>query len=144
MKKMANHFARMVSHKMRRKLEHFLKYDYVAHGSNNPSETSHDILHGLSHKVSSATCDACQFPFQVVIFVKRFVDPDLHHLVDNCAEKFKLFMAHLIRVENQRQRIKDIYESLGSDECLIIMDYKIKFEPVYFREKMVENFGKKV
>jgi hypothetical protein len=84
--KMTNHFAYMASHKMPMKLEHFLKYDYVAHRSNNPSATSHDILHGLGHKVSSDTFNACQLPFQVVFFVKRSAAPDLHHLVNNCAE----------------------------------------------------------
>lgn len=28
-------------------------------------------------------------------------------------------------------------------ECVILLDYKMKFEPVYFREKTVDHYGKK-
>jgi hypothetical protein len=29
------------------------------------------------------------------------------------------------------------------NECVILLDYKMKFEPVYFREKTVDHYGKK-
>ena len=63
--------------------------------------------------------------------------------MDDCAEKIKLFIAHLMRVQNQRQQINGLYDDMEPGECLILIDYKMKFEHVYFREKTVEYFGKK-
>src|SRR5688500_11435832 len=88
-------------------------------------------------------CISCQLLFQIGYFIKKYINPDLYTLLDNCMEIFLLFMAHLLRVKNQRIRIKEIYNTLGSNECLILMDYKMKFEPVYFRETTIEHFGKK-
>lgn len=52
-------------------------------------------------------------------------------------------MAHWIRVQNQRNRIKSIYDDLVAEKCLIIIDDKMKSDPIYFREKTVEHFGQK-
>ena len=90
-----------------------------------------DVAHGLASDESLGTCSSCQFPFKVVHYIKRFIREDLHKLVDNCVEKVKLYMAHLIRVSNQRNRIKAIHDGLQPDECLILIDYKMKFEPIY-------------
>ncbi|CAB4066428.1 unnamed protein product [Lepeophtheirus salmonis] len=83
-------------------MEHFLRHGYANHRSITlKNATAHDISHALGHTSSVVTCEECQLPFQVAYFVKKFVNANLHTLVDNCAEKSKLYMAHLIRVENQ-------------------------------------------
>ena len=74
---------------------------------------------------------------------KKKTDKDGHELLDNCAEKFQLCLSHLVRVKNKRQRIKEIHEGLGATECLTLMDYKMKFDPVHFHEKTLDHFGKK-
>ena len=50
---------------------------------------------------------------------------------------------HWIRVKNQQIQIKEIYESMQQDKCLILIDYKMKFDPIYFQEKTVDHLGKK-
>ena len=125
------------------KLEHFLKYDYVQHRGIDPAAASHDISYGLGRGSCTSSCSKCQLPFQIVHVLKKHSEQDVHVLLDNCAEKFQLYLAHLVRVHNQRERIQEIHDGLKPGECLILMDYKMKFDPVYFREKTLEHFGKK-
>ena len=72
--------------------------------------------------------------------MKKFIAEDARQLVKNCGEKFKLYMAHFIRVQNQYDRIKAICDYLCGDECSILIDSKMKFDPVYFCKKTVEYF----
>ncbi|XP_040571304.1 uncharacterized protein [Lepeophtheirus salmonis] len=143
MSTMQNSFAKEVAFKIFEKMEQFLRHGYANHRSITlKNATAHDISHALGHTSSVVTCEECQLPFQVAYFVKKFVNANLHTLVDNCAEKSKLYMAHLIRVENQKQRLKKIYEGIEPDECLILMDYKKRSDPMSFGEKTVNQFGR--
>ncbi len=37
----------------------------------------------------------------------------------------------------------DCLQNETVNECVILLDYKMKFEPVYFREKTVDHYGKR-
>ncbi|EGZ08076.1 hypothetical protein PHYSODRAFT_447096, partial [Phytophthora sojae] len=64
-------------------------------------------------------------------------------VVADCYHKFDLFMGHRLRVVNQQRALHDILQNmrqrsidgLGSDEILLVIDFKMKVEPMYFREK---------
>ena len=75
--------------------------------------------------------------------LKKNSAQDVHILLDNCAKKFQIYLAHLVRVKNQRERIQEIRDSLKPNKYFLLSDCKIKFDHFYFREKTLERFGKK-
>lgn len=71
--------------------------------------------------------------------------------LQNCLLKTKLFKGHRVRVVNQQRAIKALYEEMKihciemgfSDIALIIIDFKMKLDPIYWREKTVDHYGKR-
>lgn len=138
----------------------FLKYQFDTHVLRDHDCPSHSILHSLGAKRASPNerfvldCSGCKFPFWVIHKIKGIVDddrPDANQVLEDATEKFQLFMGHRIRVVNQQlaingilERMKNMCEISGSsDEAMVILDYKMKFEALYFREKTVEHYGKR-
>lgn len=50
---------------------------------------------------------------------------------------------HILRTVNQELAKDDILQLLDQSNCLIIMDWAMKFLPVHYREKMSDFFGKR-
>ena len=71
--------------------------------------------------------------------------------LEGCNTKMVLFLGHRLRVMNQQVAIKNMFlgmehpceQNNTSDECVIVVDYKMKFEPCYYREKTVDHYGKR-
>ena len=71
-------------------------------------------------------------------------------VIEERTRKAKLYLAHQIRVINQQLAIqkimKDMHnkclENKGSNEALVIIDFKMKLEPIYFQETTTEHYGK--
>ena len=64
--------------------------------------------------------------------------------MDDCTLKIKLFMGHCIRLHNQRMCIVEIKKELGPSQALILMDFKMKFEPLFYREKSTQFMERRV
>ena len=60
---------------------------------------------------------------------------DVRQIIGDSRDKILLFMGHKVRVHNQRKRIDEIFNGMEKNECMLVLDYKMKFEPIYFREK---------
>ena len=88
-------------------------------------------------------CDQCQIPFKVLQYIKDNSDRKHSTVVDDCAEKLKLYMGHRRRVVNQRKRIAQVMQEMDEQTAYIVIDYKMKFNAMYYREKTVEHFGKR-
>lgn len=64
-------------------------------------------------------------------------------------EKAILFMGHRLRVINQQVAIEQTLDSIrqhflnGITECFVTIDYKMKLDPIYYREKTVDHYGKR-
>lgn len=67
--------------------------------------------------------------------MKNNIEEQHHSLLDDAGEKLNLYMAHSIRVKNQCKQINEIIARLKEDEAMIVIDFKMKFESLYFREK---------
>ena len=60
-------------------------------------------------------------------------------------------MGHRISVSNQKINIQEIFnkmkktcESTGScQEAVVVIDYKMKMQPIYYRETTLEHYGKR-
>lgn len=72
-------------------------------------------------------------------------------VVNDCALKCRLFLGHRLRVSNQQNQISRVIvemhnfciENKGSSEALVVLDFKMKLEPMHYREKTVEHYGKR-
>ena len=68
-------------------------------------------------------------------------------ILEDCRHKLKLFMAHRVRVVNQRLHIDMIMATMLRREMWLhahfVLDFKMKFEPVYHLEMTVQHYGKR-
>jgi len=125
------------------------------------------ILHNIKYALSSEDttspariiCDDCKAVFY---FFARFktllssrgaddVHPSTLKLVDDCSEKARIFLGHRLRTINQQLAIQRLVEEMeekclhtkSATEAIVTLDYKMKLEPLYFREKTVDHYGKR-
>ena len=150
-------------------LTHFLKYQCDKHFEREDNDCFHGMEYALQahgkNRVRTA-CSACKFPSYVCEYIKdRFVaearnNPDVNNemvndakkVVDETAKKFRLFMGHKCRVRCQQLGIEAIYKEMREDfiesdgnnvHGVLLMDFKMKFEPVSGRETTLEHYGKR-
>jgi hypothetical protein len=122
-------------------LETFLKGGYDAH-VRNCCVTKADF--GLSPRSNEdEICDVCSLPNKVIGCVRRIVDSKHHVLLLDCRHIMKLYCAHRIHVLRQRKAIDNILETMPENKAHVVLDFKTKFEAMYYREKMLEFYGKK-
>ena len=75
--------------------------------------------------------------------MKYLVDEHHHGLMDDTYEKFHLCLGHRVRVKNKRARVDEFMNLLSEYEAMVVMDFKMKFEAVYYREKTTDFYEKK-
>ena len=137
----------------------FLKHGYNDHLNNISDCISHSITQGLSSTVSELSIRrprqraGCSYPFQVCSKTKRLCGalPNALEVAADCEEKSVLFMGHRIRVTNQKLHITRLIDGMKercrrgrkSSEALVVLDYKMKFDAAYYREKAVDYYGKR-
>ena len=153
-------------------LSQFLRYTYNNHVHLDDDCCTHGIVYGLGRPDStyieanetkhSVTCVECRYPTYVCnrilggIIDKIDEDDgmsrDAINLIKSCSSKFRIFMGHRMRCTNQNEAInklkddmvKKLLESNGTDVCaLMIIDFKMKFEPASARETSLEHYGKR-
>ena len=140
--------------------KHFLKNVYSLHLKHGSTCSTHCIYRGLSSsgpfEEDDYSCDPCKAPFILLEDIKsECCNPPstLGEVLDEVRDKFYLFMGHRVRVTNQQRAIQGIHEELqkscpkeinGRTKCaVVVLDFKMKFEASYFREKTVESYGKR-
>lgn len=68
-------------------------------------------------------------------------------VLDDVANKVRLLHGHILQRTMQEGQMRCVFEivSKSTDRTtgVLQMDYKMKFEPIYFREKSTEFLGKK-
>ena len=58
-------------------------------------------------------------------------------------QNISAWKAHLLRSVNQEEARQDTLDNLNQEDCLIVMDWAMKFLPHHYREQMSEFFGKR-
>ena len=118
---------------------------------------------------SGITCTQCKFPFYVSSKIKEEINcaensnssmnddkfkemkTDATKFVNDCVEKMKIYMGHKARCTNQNQSIEKIHEGMGKNcadsngkdvIAIVIVDYKMKFEPISARETTLDHYSK--
>lgn len=134
-------------------IENFLRYGCYTH-VNSDSDVAHNDLRALagnSAEGSACTdtehdcrtnCMECLKPFQVIENIRMYVRQEsdgVKAVLDEAANKFKLFMGHQLRRHVQHTMFTDatrtMLESAPEEVAIIVMDHKMKFEPRKFRQK---------
>jgi hypothetical protein len=114
---------------------------------------------------TSATCLGCAFIHKLMLEVlpqavanertnddNDAIDNALVY-IDDAHEKFMLYMGHQVRVVNQNKKLDEYDEALKNHCCQernsqaiclsLIIDFKMKWEAMYQREKTIQNYGKR-
>jgi hypothetical protein len=122
-------------------MEAYLKGNYEKHlltcVATNPDNAFDE------NKTTTISCDICSMVHKGMSHIKQSVDGIHHKLLEDCSHKIKLYQTHRIRVANQRTSINTIMDSLTNTQALLVMDFKMKFEAEYYREKTTDFYGKK-
>ena len=149
--------------------KNFLKVQYNDHiNKENDNCDTHSIEYAL-RKVNDSTkpsiprnltCNACKFPHVVQKLLTEMVDSNLTisqemkkdatTVIQDSFKKFQLYERHIARVQNQQKAITLLHEEMkarckankSSDECIVV-DWKMKCEPMYHRETTQKHFGKR-
>jgi hypothetical protein len=134
-----------------RDIEKFLQFQFNKHIGLGLS-ASHDISFSLApeslHQCSLPDrCSTCNTLFEKIDVIKSVVNEKHHDVLDDCSHKFMLYMAHRMRVANQRssiaERLQQVRDDQQYDHAHVHMDYKMKFEPVYHNEQTLQHYGKR-
>jgi hypothetical protein len=64
-------------------------------------------------------------------------------LLLDCRHNMKLYCAHRIRVLRQRKAIDNILETMPENQAHVVLDFKMKFEAMYYHEKTLDFYEKK-
>jgi hypothetical protein len=139
-------------------LKAWLKYGTVGHfeaiaGENDPPCARHLIKFGLMRPANTSTCSlpvscsCCHALHHFIAHVKQRLvesaaDENTLGVVADCHVKLELFLGHCLRVLNQQRELHDLFSDMQSrcvenkaTEALVVIDFKMKAEPIYFREK---------
>ena len=130
-----------------------------------------------TYQKNGITCTKCRFPFYVCNKIRTSVinnittttidsatnattsivnrSPridDAIKVIDECQNKFRLFMGHRARCTNQNNAISNIEIDMKTScmdrknkevTAIMIGDFKMKFEPISSRETTVDHYGKR-
>lgn len=68
---------------------------------------------------------------------------DLEFDIEQSSDRVLQWKAHVLRAINQERAKSRILDNLEKHQCLIVMDWAMKWLPKRFRETQAEWFGKK-
>ena len=147
---------------------YFLKHKYKSHALMEDNICYHGLQYCLGKSECTKVdnnCQSCKFPFYVCYRLEELVKDasssmcvneaqrdDAVDVIRNTSEKFELFMAHSARCVNQSKGIARVENDIrdkciatkGSTICaILIVDFKMKYEPKSMRETTVEHYGKR-
>lgn len=110
-----------------------------AGGASSSSSTSQEVV-----------CRSCLSPFDFVEFLRTLVPqdrPDAHEILTEASHRFMLYLGHVHRVKAQqlaqRRAMGTIKSERLHNRVVIVVDWKMKFEPLRFRENTVDFYGEK-
>lgn len=127
-------------------LDRFMKFECDGQNRTNGA-TTHDCAFALNktpdQEILKHNCTQYQKPFQIIRQIQEEVHPYHAVLLNDCADKTRLHMRNRIRVQLQRRNLFKICDSNSTGDLFRVLDYKMKFRSVHFREKTIENCWKR-
>ena len=143
----------------------YLKADYKLHLSKDERCVDHCVVHALSSStdpsfkancdhVHNIICDACSGMETVIEEIGVKIEDGsgaglddgtkrkLQFEYDKAKEAIGAWKAHNIRVVNQDLAKQDVLSKLNGNNCLIVMDWAMKFLPLRYRKQMKDFFWK--
>lgn len=143
----------------------FLKHHYKNHVMKEDNICYHGVDYSLTKEKSQRSvtnCCGCKFPFFMLDKLKHIVrdtndkpEPikqDAMSVIDDTAQKFRLYMGHAARCRSQSFNINKVLE--GCEKIcentkgeyvkgVMIIDFKMKYEARSSRESSIEHYGKR-
>ena len=150
-------------------VKNFLKVQYDDHACKEDDNCdTHSVNYGLGLTASAdtdedrtANCAGCKFVPYVINEVLESVASkagveemrrqDATKVVNNCAHKLQLYQGHRLRVAHQQKVLAGLMKDMedrciankGSDEAMVVIDWKMKWLARYHRETTLQHFAKR-
>ena len=129
-----------------RTLETYLKKHTPDRIRASPCEKA-KIGYALSKKTNldilPSSCEKFMLPFQIIDRLKKLVNNDHVKMIDDCMLKVNFFAAHYVSSLNQKRRCDEVKKGFTGEQASIIIDLKIKCEPMFYREKSTQFYGER-
>lgn len=143
--------------------EQHAKFSYITGHLGKGNNAFHDLKFGLDPTSRSAharesSCAQCLAPFQIFEEAKNACledipdgtdEQDITRVFMQAQKMLLLFYGHQQRGRKQQSRIAEVFDEIKAERSplpvrvLVLIDYKMKFESIRYREKSVEFFGKR-
>lgn len=95
-------------------------------------------------------CTTCLIPLKINFNVESATEKyttNIRDAISLAKDRLKLYVGHVQRAVNEDRRISTVMDSLRKSKpeftVLMIVDYKMKFEPICFGETSTDFFGKR-
>lgn len=141
----------------------FLKRDYAKHHAGRKDKcASHDpafALAGLKADLPQGSspedwlpvCGECNsvplFFDDLLSRLQKTVALKYYHRLERglilLAHRTERYMRHLMRVKNQSDYLTARLANIAEDEAIVILDFKMKFEPIFYQQRTLQHFGKR-
>lgn len=124
----------------------------IVYALSNPTDSSYK---GTCNHEHGIPCDACRGIENVIkeigVKIHDAASPNLDALTktqlnfehNKAQEAIGSWKAHNLRAVNQDMAKQDVISKLNGNNCLIVMDWAMKFLPLHYREQMRDFFGKR-
>lgn len=89
-------------------------------------------------------------PYEVLEDIRESMFSEVAHstIIDSAVRRLRLYIGHLHRSIVQERRIAVQFQTMAGQLTrtseIVTMEYKIKFEPIRYRESLLELYGKGV
>lgn len=131
-----------------------LKYSYVTHLDDSSIDPMQNPSYGLNHgsfpkKFSMSTCCECNSVFKFLEEVRSNIvnkTTQIENILTGSSFKFKQYIAHKVRADEQDKRIKEMFEWVRDgrerERVVLFCHFKVKVETQRRRETQVKYFEK--
>lgn len=161
------YFVQETEHKNKNHVELEVARRYMKYGSLLCGCITHNILFGLSPNSGGITyekpcCVGCTHLFYLIHHLRNAIEHSRNEdiemqnsairALERCNTKMLLILRHCLRVmKKNKSQLKTSFlgwniavnRKKTYNECVIVIDYKMKFEPCYYREKTNYHYCKR-
>eukprot|EP01031_Cornospumella_fuschlensis_P030653 gene30653-37038_t len=148
------------------KVDVFLRTEFPLHVSEDSTTAFHSFIHVFGASPNpppthppTTSCSKCDSIHLLIHNFRKLVsslspedletkDPETKFtlqafITEKLERSLYLYVAHILRSAVEKGRMDKILANLQEDECLMIVDWKMRLLMMLYRESMVQYFGKR-
>ncbi|XP_062590554.1 uncharacterized protein LOC134252133 [Saccostrea cucullata] len=116
----------------------------LSDSNNEDFQNPCDHFHSLKCDRCELLKDVCTELHKIVNKMDNGIDKDEYtNIISEAMKKILRWKSHIIRTVNQDRYRTDVIDHLDKNQCVLVMDWAMKFVPQRYREKQTDWFGQR-